>query len=75
VAIKTASGAYPPPASTRAGSKVGWYTYNTHQEALHASVVGEQVAARMWMDGYDFGYQIPGRVTKNQDGTWTVVVP
>jgi len=73
--IKTTAGTYPVPVSTRAGSKVGWYTYNTHKEALHASVVAEEVAARMWMEGYDFGYQIPGRVTKNSDGTYTVVVP
>lgn len=75
MAIKTASGTYPPPASTRVGAKVSWYYYDTHEAALHASVVAEQVAARMWMNGYDFGYQIPGEVTKNQDGTWTVVVP
>jgi hypothetical protein len=73
--IKTTAGTYPVPVSTRAGSKVGWYTYNTHKEALQASVVAEEVAARMWMEGYDFGYQIPGRVTKNSDGTYTVVVP
>jgi len=75
VTIKTTSGTYPLPASTRAGAKVGWYTYNTQKEALQASVVAEEVAARMWMKGYDFGYQIPGEVTKNPDGTYTVVVP
>jgi hypothetical protein len=73
--IKTTAGTYPVPVSTRAGAKVGWYTYNTHEEALHASVVAEEVAARMWIRGYDFGYQIPGEVTKNSDGTYTVVVP
>jgi hypothetical protein len=59
----------------RVGAKVSWYYYDTHEAACHASVVAEQRAARMWMDGYDFGYQIPGRVTKNSDGTYTVVVP
>lgn len=75
MAIKTEAGKYPVPVSTRSGCKVGWYTYNTHEEALHASVVAEQLAAQRWMNGHDFGYQIPGEITKNKDGTWTVVVP
>jgi hypothetical protein len=75
VTIKTAPDQFPPPVFKRVGAKVSWYYYDTHEAACHASVVAERRAARMWMDGYDFGYQIPGRVTKNQDGTWTVVVP
>jgi hypothetical protein len=75
VTIKTAPDQFPPPVFKRVGAKVSWYYYDTHEAACHASIVAEQRAARMWMDGYDFGYQIPGRVTKNQDGTWTVVVP
>lgn len=73
--IKTAPGQFPTPVFKRTGAKVSWYYYDTHEAACQASVVAEQVAARMWNAGYDFGYQIPGRVTKNQDGTWTVVVP
>lgn len=75
MAIKTTAGTYPTPVFKRVGAKVSWYYYDTHEAAWHASVVAEQIAARKWMDGYDFGYQVPGSVTKNQDGTWTVVVP
>lgn len=66
---------YPQPLRQQTGAKVSWMTFDTHEKAMQASLTAEQIAASQWMQGYDFGYQIPGRITKNPDGTFTVTVP
>jgi len=66
---------YPRPVEQQTGAKVSWLTFDTHEKAMQASLTAEQIAASQWMRGYDFGYHIPGRITKNPDGTFTVTVP
>lgn len=66
---------YPQPVRQQVGAKVSWMTFDTHEKAMQASVTAEQIASTKWMRGFDFGYQIPGRITKNPDGTFTVTVP
>lgn len=65
---------YPDPLKKERGQVTDTYTYRTMSEAFHASLVAEQIAEQRWMQGVDFGYTIPGRITENPDGTFTVVV-
>lgn len=65
---------YPDPLKKERGQITDAYTYRTMSEAFHASLVAEQIAEQRWMQGVDFGYTIPGRITENPDGTFTVVV-
>lgn len=62
--------------STRSGCKVGWDTYDDEAEAQAASARAREQAVKLARQGYDFGYQMPGYVTKAPDkDEWTVVVP
>jgi hypothetical protein len=66
---------YPRPLRQQTGAKVSWMTFDTHEKAMQASVTAEQIASSLWLDGFDFGYQIPGHIKTNPDGTYTVTVP
>lgn len=59
----------------RGGCKVGWNTYDDRAEANAAAKQAVERAAAMAAEGYDFGYQCPGEIRVNQDGTFTVTVP
>lgn len=66
---------YPPPLREESGSKVGWNYYATETEARVASKTAIREAERLEALGYDWGYQSPGRITVEQDGTYRVCVP
>lgn len=63
-----------------AGCKVGWAYYSTYDEALEASKEAENEARRKFALGYDFGWQVPGAISRLNDhpkygDCWMVVVP
>jgi hypothetical protein len=66
---------YPKCLSKRSGAKVGWLTYATAKEAVEASSIAMREADELQSLGYDFGFQTPGAITINDDGTFTVVIP
>jgi len=53
---------YPPHQGYRGGCKVGWHYYTKHTDAVLASDVAKLEAAYKAGQGYDFGYQSPGRI-------------
>ena len=59
----------------RSGIKVNWYNFETRELAEKASTVASHNAEVAWNQGYDFGYQSPGKITEEEDGTFTVCVP
>lgn len=59
----------------RSGAKVGWERYDNEHEANYRSIEAQEQAEEMASRGYDFGYQVPGEIQNNGDGTWTVTVP
>lgn len=72
---KNPHGANPPaPQSTRSGNKVGWNFYTSLDDAEACSQWAQEQAKHMESIGYDFGYQVPGRV-QPVDGGWEVVIP
>ena len=66
---------YPKPLRHEVGCKVSWYTYATEEEAKRVSKIAEQDAAELRAEGFDFGYLRPGDIRKEDDGTFTVVIP
>lgn len=65
---------YPPSQSERSGNKVAWYTYTRKADAEIAAAAARHNAAIMAEQGFDFGYQVPGRVEKTAAG-YVVVIP
>ena len=59
----------------RSGCKVGWRTYATREEAEVCSEAAKHNAKLDAALGYDFGYQAPGSISTNSDGTFTVCIP
>ena len=57
------------------GCKVSWRPYATREDAEVASGFAMRAAHERAALGYDFGYQSPGAITDNEDGTFTVVWP
>lgn len=57
------------------GCKVGWETYDDEAEARQRAAALVPERQRMLAAGYDFGFQWPGEVQRNADGTWTVTIP
>jgi hypothetical protein len=66
---------YPEPIDLTCGCKVSWRRYATKQQAEEASKVAAEERSYQLEQGYDFGYQWPGDISKNSDGTYTVVCP
>jgi len=66
---------YPPHTIKRSGIKVSWYNFETRELAEKASTIASHNAEVAWNQGYDFGYQSPGKITEEEDGTFTVCVP
>lgn len=66
---------YPDHDIERVGCKVSWYRFKTKVDAMKASKAAKHNAGVLWSMGYDFGYQSPGYVTENEDGTYTVCIP
>ena len=66
---------YPEPLSLECGCKVMWRKYATKQEAEEASKIARKEGTHQSYQGYDFGYLCPGDISKNEDGTYTVVCP
>lgn len=66
---------YPKPLRREVGCKVSWYTYATKEEAERVSKIAEKDAAEQRAEGFDFGYLWPGDIRKEDDGTFTVVIP
>jgi len=66
---------YPKPLKHECGCKVSWRTYKTVAEANQASKVAAIDRDSDLAEGYDFGYQWPSTINKNEDGTYTVVCP
>lgn len=53
---------YPPHDGYRGGCKVAWHYYKKRTDALLASDVAKLEAVYKAGQGYDFGYQMPGRM-------------
>jgi hypothetical protein len=68
-------GQYPKPISSASGCKVGWLTYKSASEAMAAAIVAKNEAAALEREGYDFGFNAPGAISRNDDGTFKVVIP
>lgn len=66
---------YPPCQDERVGCKVSWYTYVNEADAKEASRAAEHNARILEAQGYDFGYQAPGHVSKQPDGRFEVTIP
>ena len=65
---------YPPALRKESGNKVGWRFYSTLAEAKKAARVAEREAVRLEALGYDWGYQLPGRIEKSGN-EFKVTVP
>ena len=66
---------YPIPLKHECGCKVSWRTYKTAVEAEEAAKIAARDRDLDLAEGYDFGYLWPGDISKNDDGTYTVVCP
>ena len=75
MSVDTGYFAYPQPLHQVAGHQVCWLTYGSREQAMQASLTAEQIAANKWLRGKDYGYDLPGRIVNNPDGTFTVTVP
>lgn len=56
------------------GCKVGWLTYATLDLAEECSKIAKENATYLSSKGYDYGFQVPGSITKVETG-WMVVIP
>lgn len=52
----------------RQGCKVGWAVYDNEAEANERAAKERAQAQRMWTQGYDFGYCLPGEIRKLDPG-------
>jgi hypothetical protein len=68
-------GQYPKPISMTSGCRVGWLTYKTAADAAEAAIIAQNEAEALEREGYDFGFSIPGAISLNDDGTFSVVIP
>lgn len=66
---------YPPHRAYRGGVKVGWYLYETEEQAKLASKAAQHNARIKEGLGYDFGFCAPGTILPNDDGTFEVCIP
>jgi hypothetical protein len=73
--VKEQKAMYPRPLRQITGFNVTWLTYESRELAMQASLTAEQIASSKWLKGFDFGYQLPGEIKSNADGTFTVTVP
>jgi len=62
------------PIHDRCGCKVSWATYENEADAIDCAVFATVEAVFSAQDGYDFGYQSPGSITKTESG-WEVCLP
>lgn len=58
----------PKSVDTRVGCKVAWETYATEEEAAIASDYWRKLAIYKAIQGYDFGYCVPGEIRKVDKG-------
>lgn len=66
---------YPPgEVAIRTGCKVSWRTYATKAEAERCAKAARHNAVDLAAMGYDFGYQMPGSISKVTLG-YEVVLP
>lgn len=61
---------YPKYKDLRVGIKVSWYYYESEDDAKLASEAAKHNAQIQWAQGYDFGYQSPGYITKYKEGPY-----
>jgi hypothetical protein len=64
---------YPEADEYRSGCKVSWNYYRDEARAKEAAIAARHNAKLQMAQGYDFGYQCPGNITKmrsNFDGEW-----
>jgi hypothetical protein len=66
---------YPEYVKIRTGCKVAWITYKDIEAAEEAAKAAEYNAYIQSRQGYDFGYMMPGHITKKEDGTYEVCIP
>lgn len=67
---------YPQAFAEEAGCKVSWKRYHTEADAVRAAVVAKKEARHLAAQGYDFGFQVPGSISRSTvDGAYIVVVP
>lgn len=66
---------YPKHTIEDVGNKVSWYRFENRKLAEAGAKAARHNAELMWQKGYDFGYQVPGSIRENDDGTFTVVIP
>lgn len=66
---------YPTPVRTHVGCKVVFRWYETEAEARAVAEIAKNEASRLRMQGYDFGFQMPGAVAAESDGLYRVTCP
>lgn len=66
---------YSKPVKTRSGCKVSWAYYATEAEAKECGIAARFNAQILEAQGYDFGYQSPGSISKTSDGLYEVCLP
>ncbi len=66
---------YPKWDDLRTGCKVGWRIYKSIDDARKCTRAAEHNANIQASLGYDFGYCLPGSITKLEDGRYEVCIP
>lgn len=66
---------YPATDDIRSGCKVGWRTYSDKSLADKCAEAAKHNAKIKAAQGYDFGYCMPGYITKLDDGRFEVCIP
>lgn len=57
------------------GTEVSRYTYADYETAKRASLLAEKKGVAMCIKGKRFVYDLPGRIERNKDNTFTVIIP
>jgi len=66
---------YPPALRQVSGCKVKWLYYTDRSDAEIASRLASGEARRLEGEGYHWGYQCPGHISHESDGTYSVCIP
>ena len=71
---------YPKAVEVVVGCKVAWHYYDNKEDAIEAGKIAEYNAEILEAQGYDFGFQCPGKVEApesvyNESVYWKVTMP
>lgn len=66
---------YPETEKVESGCKVGWRYYSDLDEARACAEAAKWNGKIAEMNGYDFGYCVPGEIEYTRDGDYRVCIP